>query len=67
MTIAQQLLTEFEQQAPATRKFLERLPQDRLTWKPHPRSMTAGQLALHLAATPGEVARSAQAGFRPPP
>lgn len=56
-TIAQTLLAEFEAQAPVTRRFLERLPEDKLTWQPHPKSMTAGQLALHLALVPGGVAR----------
>ena len=55
MTIADLLLAEFEQQAPLTRKFLERLPEDRLSWRPHPKSMTAGQLAFHLAEVPGRV------------
>ena len=50
MLIAQSLLAEFEDQAPVTRRFLERLPDDRLMWQPHPRSMTAGQLAYHLAS-----------------
>ena len=54
--IAQALLAEFETQAPITRRFLERLPEDKLTWQPHPKSMTAGQLALHLALVPGRVA-----------
>jgi uncharacterized damage-inducible protein DinB len=57
MTIAQSMLAEFEAQAPITRRFLERLPEDKLTWKPHERSMTAGQLALHLAIIPGSVVR----------
>jgi uncharacterized damage-inducible protein DinB len=60
MSLAQSLIREFEEQAPLTRKFLERLPQDKLTWKPHERSLTAGQLALHLAQVPGGVARLAQ-------
>src|SRR3981081_404849 len=60
MSIAQSLLAEFEAQAPITRKFLERLPEDRLTWKPHEKSMTAGQLALHIARTPGGVIRFVQ-------
>jgi uncharacterized damage-inducible protein DinB len=60
MSLAQQMLAEFEAQAPVTRKFLERLPEDKLGWKPHEKSMTAGQLALHLATTPGGVARLAQ-------
>jgi len=60
MSIAKSLLAEFEEQAPVTRKFLERLPDNKLTWQPHPKSMTAGQLALHLATVPGGVIRSAQ-------
>ena len=58
MTISQSLLAEFEVQAPITRKFLERLPEDKLTWKPHEKSMSAGQLAHHLAFVPGGVVRA---------
>jgi hypothetical protein len=58
MTISQSLLAEFEVQAPITRKYLERLPEDKLTWKPHERSMSAGQLAHHLAFVPGGVVRA---------
>ena len=54
-SIAQSFLAEFEAQAPITRKFLERLPEDKLTWKPHEKSMTAGQLALHIALVPGRL------------
>ena len=67
MPIAQSLLAEFEVQAPVTRKFLERLPNDKLTWKPHARSMTAGQLAYHLAFVPGGVVRAGQKDQIPPP
>ena len=56
MSIAQKFLEEFEAQAPITRRFLERLPEDKLTWKPHTKSMTAGQLAYHLASVPGGIA-----------
>ncbi len=54
-SIAGELLAEFECQAAVTRRFLERLPEDKLTWKPHERSMTAGQLAFHLASVPAGV------------
>lgn len=67
MSIAQTLLAEFEVQAPVTRRFLERLPQSQLAWKPHARSMTAGQLAYHLATVPGGVVRSAQKEQVDPP
>ena len=60
MSLAKSMLAEFENQAPITRKFLERLPADKLTWKPHQKSMTAGQLALHIARVPGGVVRFVQ-------
>lgn len=60
MTIAQELLAEFEIQAPITRRFLERLPEDKYTWKPHTKSMSAGQLAYHLAFVPGALIRAVQ-------
>jgi uncharacterized damage-inducible protein DinB len=60
MTVAKGLIAEFEEQAPLTRRFLERLPEDKLTWKPHEKSMTAGQLALHIAQAPGSISRAIQ-------
>lgn len=59
-SVAQSMLGEFEMQAQITRKFLERLPEDKLTWKPHEKSMTAGQLAFHLATIPSGVVRFVQ-------
>jgi uncharacterized damage-inducible protein DinB len=59
-SIAETLLAEFEEQTQVTRRFLERLPEDKLTWKPHDRSLSAGQLAYHLASIPGGVVRLAQ-------
>lgn len=56
MSTIEALLQELEQEAQTTRRVLERVPDDRLTWKPHPRSMSLGQLALHVATTPGGVA-----------
>jgi uncharacterized damage-inducible protein DinB len=55
MSIAKEFLAEFEAQTPITRKYLERVPADKLTWKPHDKSMTAGQLALHIALVPGRL------------
>lgn len=54
-SISDAMLAEFETQAPITRRFLERLPESKLTWKPHQKSMTAGQLAYHLATVPGGI------------
>jgi uncharacterized damage-inducible protein DinB len=55
--IAKSLLAEFEQELGTTRRFLERVPEDRLTWRPHEKSMTVGQLALHIAQVPEGVLR----------
>ena len=60
MSIVESLLQELEQEAQTTRRVLERVPQDRLAWKPHPKSMSLGQLALHVATTPGGVAEMCQ-------
>lgn len=53
---------ELLQEAQTTKRLLERVPSDRLTWKPHPKSMTLGQLALHVARIPSDLSRMAQAG-----
>lgn len=67
MSIAQSLIHEVEHEAATTRRFLEQLPADALGWKPHEKSMTAGQLALHIASIPGSIARMAEADEAPPP
>jgi len=56
---AQALIAELDAEAPATRRVLERLPGDRLHWQPHPKSLSAGQLAHHIASIPGNIARLA--------
>jgi uncharacterized damage-inducible protein DinB len=50
------LLQELEHEAQTTKRVLERVPNDQLAWKPHPKSMSLGQLALHVATVPGMVA-----------
>ncbi len=68
MTIAEGLLDELEQEAHTTRRVLERIPEAHLSWKPHPRSMSLGELALHVATVPGNVAELvAQPVMREPP
>src|SRR5256885_4675877 len=61
------LLAELEQEAVATRRVLERIPQAHLSWKPHPKSMSLGQLALHVATVPGNVAELAALDTVPAP
>jgi uncharacterized damage-inducible protein DinB len=68
MTMITALLQELEQEAQTTRRVLERVPEDRLGWKPHDKSMSLGQLALHVATVPGFVAEmSQQSPFSFPP
>lgn len=49
-------IEELEQEAEITGRVLARVPEEKLTWKPHPKSMTLGQLALHTATIPGSFA-----------
>src|SRR6476646_4267810 len=56
MSAIESLLQELEQEAQTTRRVLERVPEDRLGWKPHDKSMSLGQLALHVATVPGAIA-----------
>jgi uncharacterized damage-inducible protein DinB len=54
------LAAELDAEIPATRRVLERVPEDKFGWRPHAKSMSAGQLAHHVAAIPANVARIAQ-------
>lgn len=56
MSIAEAILPEFEHEMAGTRKTLERVPDDKLDWKAHPKSNTIGWVAAHLAEIPGWVA-----------
>jgi uncharacterized damage-inducible protein DinB len=56
----QPMIGEIQQEAAITKRVLERVPGDKLAWKPHPKSMSLGQLALHIATIPGGIARIAQ-------
>jgi len=50
-------VAEFSHEAQTTRKLLERIPEDKLSWKPHPKSMTMAALGTHLAHIPEWTAR----------
>jgi uncharacterized damage-inducible protein DinB len=67
MSAIELLLQELEQEAQTTRRVLERVPGDRLAWKPHDRSMSLGQLALHIATVPGAIAEISQISPFPVP
>lgn len=49
------LQKEMEQEAKATRRMLERVPDDKFDWKPHEKSMSIRQLATHIAELPSWV------------
>jgi uncharacterized damage-inducible protein DinB len=57
MAMIEGMLQELEQEAQTTKRVLERVPQAHLGWKPHEKSMSLGQLALHIATVPGNVAQ----------
>ena len=67
MAIAETLLQELDQEAQATRRVLERVPDAHLDWRPHPKSYSLGQLALHVAQIPGSVATLAMQSPATPP
>jgi uncharacterized damage-inducible protein DinB len=67
MRIIEGLLAELEQEAQTTQRVLERIPEAHLSWKPHPKSMSLGQLALHVATVPGMVAEMAALDALPEP
>jgi uncharacterized damage-inducible protein DinB len=46
------LLPEFDHEVGVTRRVLERVPEDKFGWKPHPKSMSLGELAAHVATIP---------------
>jgi len=52
MAIADALLPEFDHETANTRRTLERIPADKLAWKPHEKSMAFEGLATHLANMP---------------
>ncbi len=52
MQISDMVLPEFDHETAVTRLLIERAPESRLSWAPHPRSRTLGDLCLHLAELP---------------
>jgi uncharacterized damage-inducible protein DinB len=49
MRLSESLLSELSEESKGTRRTLERVPEERIDWRPHPKSMTLGELATHLA------------------
>ena len=60
MTIVESILKEIEQEAAITRSLLEIVPEDKLTWRPHAKAKSLGELAMHVAGLQGGVASLGQ-------
>ncbi len=56
MSRVQELVQELEMESQTTRRVLERVREDQLDWKPHEKSMSLGQLAMHVAIIPAALA-----------
>ena len=56
MAIVDSILMEMDQEAKTTQRVFERIPEDKLAWKPHAKSYSLGQLALHIARGQGFLA-----------
>jgi uncharacterized damage-inducible protein DinB len=69
MRISDALLPEFDQESATTRKVLERCPEEKFGWRPHPKSFTMGELATHIAQMPWwtvETLTKDELDFAPP-
>lgn len=56
MAMVEALLQELDVESKTTRRVLERVPEQHLSWRPHAKSMSLGQLALHVAQSAGYAA-----------
>ncbi len=55
MSLCESMASELRQEAKATRRILERVPEESFGWKPHEKSMSLGRLAGHVAELPSLV------------
>jgi uncharacterized damage-inducible protein DinB len=53
MSVGTEFLPEFDMEMASARRTLERIPEEKLAWKPHEKSMMLGRLAGHIAELPG--------------
>jgi uncharacterized damage-inducible protein DinB len=53
MNLIEPMIAELRQEAKTTKRMLERVPEEKLDWQPHEKSMTLGRLAIHIAVLPG--------------
>ena len=57
MRIVDPILAELDQEAEATRRLLDIIPEDKFDWRPHPKAKSLGELAMHIAVLQGNVAQ----------
>lgn len=63
MRLIEPYIMELDREASSTRKMLERVPEGKNEWAPHPKSMTLGKLATHVATIPSWASSLKEDGF----
>jgi uncharacterized damage-inducible protein DinB len=58
MNTAKRLIAELQQESTKNKTMLERIPESKLSWKPHEKSMSIGRLGMHIAELPNWITRS---------
>ncbi|HTW46133.1 MAG TPA: DinB family protein [Acidobacteriaceae bacterium] len=64
MSISETLLPEFDKEFASTRKIQALVPDDRLAWKPHAKSMEMGRLGWHITGLTGRAVDVLTTGVR---
>jgi uncharacterized damage-inducible protein DinB len=54
------MLMEYEQESATTRRLLERVPNEKMDWRPHPKARSLGELAHHIAVSQRRVPAAVQ-------
>lgn len=58
--IVDSILMELDQEAETTKRLFDVIPEDKLSWRPHPKARSLGELAMHIATLQGGVAELVQ-------
>ena len=62
MPLSDAILAELDREGKSTTKILERVPKEKLDWRPHAKSRTLGELAWHIANMPAAAVRMLREG-----
>jgi len=60
MRLVDPILVEMDQEAEITKRLLDIIPEDKLSWRPHPKARSLGELATHVTPCKGGVAEISQ-------